>query len=337
MRTDLEYFETLEKQKDRIREAVGVAPPIRLELALDSTHALNELLRGLANLFPHKRSIARLGSLPTPVFEVVKGFAKEGYAVQEIPVNFKNFDEAAALKAFEGLKKDTLFVVASVGAPLTGILYPTGWMRERCAERQMFFIGYAHSAFYENQFFVPENPFEAFVYDPYLKDSTIAFWLGGERHQGEAVLWGKPHFLWRHIEFLEKNLVQAMKASSAADAKRKSKIDAFEKKVLAEIQGAETLSPRGGLGRLYDRAIFSFKGCDGSALVEFLHKKGYEIESAAVCHWGSPHLPQWLLDGGYTPEEVQSSLFIDFQTLDKSSFFVDLSEAVGYLRTISGH
>ncbi len=336
MRLDLEHFETLEKQTAQVRETLHLPSEMRLDLALDSTHALNDLLRGLANLFPHKRSIARFGALPSPLQEVVRGFAREGFTVQEIPVNLKAPSKEAADAAMATLKKDTLFIAASFATPLLGALYPVEWVRSHCASKQMFFIGYGPSAFWERGLLIPQTPFEAFVYEPDLDIGSLAFWIGGERLHGENLFWGKPHFKWAHVEALKKYIKDHQVAHD--ENEKIQTVDNFELGFAREVPGVSSLLQHGDKkNRLYDRAVLSVFGCDGSALTELLSKKGYDVYSAAACHWGTPHLNNWMAGSGFSPEEIQSSLFIASDVLEKASFKVDLIEAVRYLRGISGY
>lgn len=336
----IEKFEALEKQRNQLRSVLKLSDSLRLELAFDSTHAINDLARGLANLFPHKRSLAKLGHLPSPLSEVIKGFATEGFAIQEIPVNLKSFDEGQAEAAFASLKKDTLFVLGSFQASPLDSLYPTKWLREKCREKQLFFLAQVSSEFLSHRSVLPETPFEAFVYNPGLATTNIHFWIGGERCQGESLLWGKPHFensAFLSLKSALPELFERAKVQAVQNKNAEKTIFDFESRVVGKIPGAKALLPPNGVGRLWNRASLSFEGCDGSALVSMLEKKGYDVLTLSACFSESPHLPQWLVDSGFSASELQSSLLVNLETLSKSGFLDDLSEIVNYLRKMSGH
>lgn len=335
MKINLHPFGKLEAQQKDFRDKVTLPSEVRLDLAHGIVHGLNDLTRSIAGLHPHKMSIAVLGAQPTPVREVVTGFAGQGYAVQELPVSFAKPDEGLLKEAWEKLKKDTLFVVTSAIEPLTGAVYPYEWIRGIAPQKNIFTLISMPSDALKRGLIIPASPFEGIVADPlWGEDDRLVVVLKGERCQGDRLFWGEPHFSDRALHNIENKLMELQKSGGLNKDEDKNLVLEFEKKMTAELTPVDYLGA--GVERLYDRAVLFIPGVNGEAVMHGLKDGGYEVFTAAACAWNSPHLNPWLPKLGFAPELVESSVIIPVTTLKKVGFAEKLVEVVRHLRKISG-
>jgi hypothetical protein len=299
-----------------------LAAHLRLELVPDFSYGIQEILRGLIQLFPHRRSVAVLGVQPSGSEELMTGLVKEGVQLQRIPFLWKTFSAQSLQSSLETLKPDTLFVFTELFEPLTGLYYPWEEVRKFCAQKKIFLVSGVRRTFLENQGWVgPESPFEAFVYEMEDMGGMPSFWLGGERVRCERWLNLAPNFTQASLATLESWLKSKPWGSSGASNPSAD---------LESVGPWKNLS-FSGIKHLVDRQIGWVPGFDGSALVSLLSPKGHEVSTANACHWGSPHINPCLLGLGLTAEEIQSSLIVSKKSLINPQFQKDLTEACKYL------
>ncbi len=330
MRINISKFERLEDQKTKLKAALKVSGDVQVEIAYDGVHALNELTRSIAQLHPHKRSIAVLGAQPPPVFGLLKGFVSEGFSVQEIPFSFMGFDEKALIESWEKLKKDTLFVLGSVIEPLTGGIYPFDWIRREAPKKNIFSLMYMSSDALKLGPIVPASPWESVIIDPLWDQSqTLALILKGERSQGERLIWGEARFSNESVEKLESRLCEPLESQD-----RSTVLD-FEKKVMEYFKSTVRSLDR-QCPRVFDRAVLFISGVNGESLMHALNEKSFDVGSGASCAWDSPHFNRWLPKLGVSEEMVQTSILIPLKTLKKPGLFENLVENINKLRKLSG-
>lgn len=304
MKIDLTLFEKNEDLKQKVRVALRIPESVTLELAADRLIAINDLARGIADLHPHKRSIATLGALPPPLREVARGFAKQGYTVQEIKVNLKSKNEEQKFtEKIEALKKDTLFVLGSEIEPLTGLFFPWKSIQAELSKKNIFTVNYFNPASLRSGLRFPENGFEAFVIDPVMGGNC--FVLKGDRCRTEPLLWGESIFsesnlmetceaLHRNIRFghhdenyvieFEKNSASQLNtiATPASITSSNSTTTATTNVSSTATGGGDSSGSGSGesfvetlpfwCARLYDRVVFFVKGVNGDALVQEMNQ-----------------------------------------------------------------
>ncbi len=336
MKINLYPFEKLEQYKHSLRDKLNIPENIQIEIALDLVHGLNELTRSVAQLHPHKRSIAVLGPQPSPINEIIKGFSSEGFSVQELPVSFMNPDEKSLSEAWEKLKKDTLFVLGSAVEPLTGCIYPFDWIRREAPKKNIFSLIYYSPDALKKKLIVPQSPWEGFVADPLWDEPhTLSLVLKGERCQGDRLLWGAAHYSEAGVKLLGDKLMSG-RGEESSETEDKKQIQEFEKNLNLEFKNTVGILPL-SCARIFDRAVLFIKGVNGDALIHILKEQGYEAATGAACTWNSPHINNWLPATGINVEMVQTSLIIPLKTLRKTDFSKHLVAAVLKLRQISNY
>lgn len=316
MKTEVRAFDVLEKQVDTFRKNLKIAEDVGIDFFKDGVSAINDTARAIAGLHPHKMAVAALGSQPVIISDVLKGFAGQGYQVQTLPFKF-NSQSLELDNAFAALKKDTLFIISSAIEPLTGVLYPTDWMREQATKKNIFSIIYWNQGFQ-----VPSGAFEAFVYD--YKSMALA--VKGERVQGERLLWGETQFLDEDIECL-------IKEAQGAGAKTiESEIKNFETEMAKAIKDLELLPSH--LQRIYDRSVLIIPGANGDAVVKMLNQEGYsQLTTSASCYTESPHQNPTLIGLGLAPELTECLIAISPNEIKNPKFATALQQTVTKLRS----
>jgi cysteine sulfinate desulfinase/cysteine desulfurase-like protein len=332
MKINLSRFEETQVARKGLFERLKLPKDVRLDLAFDAVHALNELTRSLADLHPHKRSVAILGAQPSPIAEIAVQFASQGFNVQHIPVSFTHYDEAGLQTAWAALKKDTLFVLTSVVEPLTGALYPVEWLRSEAIKKNIFTLLYQSPDSLGRGLITPQNAFEGICADPlWGQTSALTLLIKGERCGGEKLLWGEPRFEIEAIKSLEKSLLNSL------DSKGEDKeiVLAFENKLKAKL-GASVHFLGEDTERLYDRAVVFTEGASGDSLIYELSKSKIEAFTGAACAWDNPNLNSWLPQLGISQDWVQTSLILPLAEVKKATTLNILVESVTALRKISG-
>lgn len=336
MKINIPVFEHFLSQKELIRKKLEIPAEVQVDLALDRVHGVNDLARSLADLNPHKKSIAILGAQPSPVREVAIGLGKTGFVVQEIPVSFSHFQLQSLSEAWEKLKKDTLFVLGAAVEPFTGALYPFDWIRTEASKKNIFSLIYQSPDSLKKGLIVPRTPWEGVIADPFWgEEDTLALVLKGERCHGESLLWGDPHFSDQSVENLAETLSQG-RGNKEIEPEDQPAIRSFEKKVRESLSGVVKTLPD-DCARLYDRAVLFVDGVNGDALCHALAQKKWEAFTSAACSWDDPHLNAWLPKLGFSPETAQSCLLVPLSVAKKEGFYKDLLAEIDRLRKISGH
>jgi len=333
MKINLSSFEETQIARKAFFEKLLLPAGIRLDFAFDAVHGLNELTRSLADLHPHKRSLAVLGPQPSPLAEIAMQFASQGFNVQTIPLSFSNFDEGALKTSWSSLKKDTLFILCSAVEPLTGVFYPYEWIRQEAAIKNIFTIIYQSPDSLSHGLIVPETPFESICADPlWGQTSGLTLLLKGERCLGERVLWGEPRYELEAIKKLEEALLTPLPKLN----EDKSMVLDFESKIKSRFEGKVHLLSEGMI-RLYDRSVFFVDGVGGEALVHQLEEWSIRSFTAAACAWNSPIINPWLIHSGLSTAWVQSSLILPLAEIQKNTTLEHLCEGISSLRAISGN
>ncbi len=332
MKINLSHFEETQSVRKALFEKLLLPADLRLDFAFDVVHGLNDLTRSLADLHPHKRSIAVLGAQPPPVAEIAMQFAGQGFSVQTIPVSFLMMDEMALKTAWETLKKDTLFVLCSAVEPITGVIYPYDWIRHEAAKKNIFTLIYQSPDSLTHGLIIPETHFEGICADPLWGEASgLNLLLKGERCLGDKLLWGESRYELEAIKKLEEALLKPL----STETEDKVAVIAFEDKLKMQL-GAETHFLGDDIPRLYDRAVLFVDGVGGESLVYELKKNKIESFTGAACAWNNPHINSWLPQLGLTSQWVQSSLILPLAEIKKSSTFDHLIAAISALREISG-
>ncbi len=303
MKVDLPASDALRDLKSRVSSRLskklnGKACEFRVQPSL--TFALNETTRGLARLFPHRRSIAYIQGCG-PYFEpLMRYFSAEGFSLQAMA-----FNELKKLDWIEQLKKDTLFVLLSDDDPLTGQLFETSEIRKALEAKKIFSIVSSHAAHsYRSTWDL--SPYCARVLSG---ETQFSLSLLGERAAKiEPLLFGPADWA---VGLLDK--VEPFFNSRSED---QNIVLDFEK----TNPGSASAFFTSETARLFDRAAIYWKDMDGEALVHELAldlkiplvMPGREsrLETASLCRWKGIRTLGWLAEQGIDAETARGLVLI---------------------------
>ncbi|MBK9293045.1 MAG: hypothetical protein IPM57_01120 [Oligoflexia bacterium] len=335
MKINLSEFEKSEKLKLKAKTLLNIPDNVLIDFCVDSTLALNQASRGIAELFPHKRSIATLGALPQPLNKIVKEFTKQGFSVQKLGVDFKKNQEEqkkSLLTELEGLKKDTLFVFASLVEPITALIYPLDLIREEILNKNIFIIYYQSPTSLLESFRIPQSPLECGIYDPlWGKNVTTSLMLKGERCQFEPLIWSESEITLENVELV----CEKIKASVKKGYFEERILLDFEIKVKNAFSGSVEILPMSAK-RINDRVVFFVKGVNGDALAKEMMAMGFECSTADADFWHEPKINSWLPELGFSINEVQTSFIMSVEDVQKPEAFDKLIFAIKKYQKISG-
>lgn len=335
MKINISEFEKIEKLKLKARTLLNIPEHIKIEFNLDSSHALNEACRGIADLHPHKKSIATLGALPAPLNQIAKEFAKQGFVVQKLSVDLKKTPEeqkTTLISELASLKKDTLFVLSAHVEPVTGAFYPLDLIRNEILNKNLFLIYYQSPTSLLDSFKIPQHPLECGIYDPlWGREIGTSLMLKGERCTFEPLMWSESVLCEANIE----SLCEKIKASIKKGYFEERILLDFEIKVKNEFEDTVSILPM-SVQRVNDRAVFFVTGVNGDALAKEMVSLGFECSTADADFWGDPKLNAWLPLIGFSVSEAQTSFVISVESIQKPEAFEKLCSSIRKYQKISG-
>ncbi|MEQ1876643.1 MAG: hypothetical protein ABL958_08350 [Bdellovibrionia bacterium] len=309
MKVDLPPSDGMRELKSRVAVRLrsrtgGKDCEFRVQLSL--TFALNEVTRGLARLFPHRRSIAYVQGCG-PYFEpLMKYFSAEGFSLQAVP-----FTQLKSPAWLETLKKDSLFVLLSDDDPLTGQLFETAEIQAALEAKKIFSILTSHAA---------HNYRETWSMSPYLVrvlsgGPQFALSLLGDRAAKiEPLLFGPADWVT--------GLAEKAEAFFAVKSEDRDVVRDFEN----ARPGSAALFFSEETPRLFDRAALYWTDMDGEAFVHELAMAlkvsllipGSEsrIETASLCRWKGMKTLSWLNEQGIQADVSRGLVLIARDLID---------------------
>lgn len=269
----------------------------RLGLNLDKTvarlyqgtsHALHEVMWGLAKLFPQRKKIYYFKNMDPTFDSALMSFAKEGYQLVTLELstlsNFENFVSSS----------EDLLILYSSDDPLLGRAYDVAKFEAAIKSAGLFKVRVSHARhFYEGSGFVqtPAASSGGHLLDRnwayiYALSSNQSFALLGERGKIGAMVADQLLFdeaIWSQLNLDWFYQPQALNSAT---------ILSFEAGRVAGAQPFFSLSDM----RIGDRAVIYWEDIDGHAVIDrlatqmglTLNKPGYEtrLETTSLSRWG---------------------------------------------------
>lgn len=279
-----------------LKAQFGLTEGQNLFLCHSLAHAVTEAVKGLAQLFPHKTSIAIRRDTSPHVENIAKGFSRDGLqAVSMVASDVSDFDGAIAK-----MGKNTLLYIAADDDVLTGEIFYNDEFEKKLSDQKIFSLRIASDLFHKP---LALNPYSIWIHEISEDLVLTAF--------GERVVMERLFFPLEGEFYASLQTPQEAKEDKAAIINFEKSCQAFAKTPLYNKAN-----------RLYDRAVLMFEDVDGSALRDLLLQdvKGLEphlIETSSLCRWGRLKGVEWLYHQGYTPEQVRGLVVISSQTLGR--------------------
>lgn len=314
--------------KNEVRTLFGSALPGRSAARLhpDVPTALNEGVRGLARLFPHKKALAVVKGSGPWFDPLVVFMATEGYQIQEIP-----FAETQSGSTWiSTLNKDCLMVLHGVDDPITSrILEKPDWLNA-LQEKKIFSVAVSNAHHHGRP---PQGILSHQLRILSGGNDGALLVVGDRASRIESLVVGIRPSRRSDLEFL--------RTIFAESVVYREKIETFEKKGWG---GSQTILVSGD-ERVWDRAVLYWNDLDGSAVIDTLATKlkwtlsdpGEEprLESVSLCRWGGLSGTKWLREQGYTPEQLRGLVIISGKFADEE-LGKALAESVASVRQLMG-
>lgn len=271
------------------------------------SHGLNEIVRGLVRLFPHKKSYAVIVGCG-PYFDPLSPIlSMEGLNEQKIELkDLKNSPDW-----FQKLNKDTLFLLSSFDDPITGEIFDLSGVRKLASDQKMMTVTLYH---HHHQYHALHSvlPTEACLLS-LVPNLSIGI-LGSRTARVQSLIYGFQN--WAIMP----------PAISLLETPKKEKQELVETFESEKWGGFEPFFPKGST-RVFDRAVFYWRDMDGEAFVQELNKEmsrdwkkpGLEnlIETTSLCRWGGLKTFDWYSAQGHDHEKMRGLIVLSADLLDQ--------------------
>ncbi|HEX4923916.1 MAG TPA: hypothetical protein VFV50_07515 [Bdellovibrionales bacterium] len=320
MKVDLPASDTLKSLRAEIAARLAPKVPEKHDFRIHPSlsFAINEVTRGLARLFPHRRSISMIQGCGPYFDPLMSYFSAEGYSLQTLP-----FSSLQSTDWIETLKKDTLFVLLSADDPLTGQLFETEAIQNLLEQKKIFSIVVSHAVHaYRPQW--PSAPYKVHVLSG---GSRFALSVLGERAlKIEALLFGPADWA--------AGLGQELDSFFEVKTEDRELVLRFE----ASGWGGSTPFFAREAKRVYDRAAIFWGDMDGEAMIHELAAalqipllvpgQESQLETASLCRWKGLKTLNWLTEQGVASEVSRGLVLISKNLLsDKLGEQIDKTRA----------
>lgn len=308
MKFDFGIEELWQKKNKEIQDKIQLNPLSTVRIYPGITFAISEIVRGLIQLFPHRKSFAIIrGS--GPFYDELSDFAgMEGLVRTELTVA----DLKDPTTTLGKIPKDCLFVLGSHDDPFTGEVFPFETLFESLHKIRCFTIALSHSVHLVRGF-LPVNQYMATIAKI---PSQGAFALLGQRASKVPRLsmglddWFVPEY-WAHLF----NNVPEFK----------NEILEFERKLPKEFAPFFDQDA----SRCYDRAVVRALEFDGDACIRLLAEElklvlanpgsDRALETTSLCRWAGINTFNWYSHQGKKPQDMRGVFLIDQQLINPNT------------------
>ena len=308
MKFDFGLEELWDKKNREIQDKIQLNPLSSVRTYPGISHALSEMVRGLIQLFPHRKSFAVLrGS--GPFFEELSNFAgMEGLVRTELTVRDLQDPNATLAK----IPKDCLFVLGSYDDPFTAEVFPFETLFESLHKNRCFTIGLSHSVHLARGFL----PISQYMATVGKIPNQGAFALLGQRTSKIQRLtlghddWFVPEY-WVHL--------------FANVSELKNEILDFERKLPKYFVPFFDQDAN----RCYDRAVIRALEFDSEACIRLLAEElklvlaapGQDptLEALSLCRWHGIHTFDWYVHQGRKVSDMRGVVLIDRQLINATT------------------
>ncbi len=289
------------------QKAQAQLPPVSEENSLrcyfGMFHGLYELVHGLVQFSPHKRSAAFITGTTPLIDPLLSYFYKEAYQVQ-----LTSIADLKDVKSWSSeLAKDTLFVVYSEDHALTGEIYNYSEIEQVCLDLKIPTIRISHNL-YSHDWCAKLNLQTARVMG--LSHSVAVAQIGA-RFKASPLI---APYLPQWTELNDKTIFKKTE-------ERPVEIKSFENSKGAHFKPYFGNSKK----RIYDRSVVILNEMSAELIRDRLCKKlglnpqDHFIEAANGCRWGGVERLVWS-EPAISPNTERGLLIINAEVVLKSNF-----------------
>jgi len=289
-------------EEKKIKQRLNLPPATGVRLVPGISYGLNEVVKGIVRMFPHKKSYALIKGTGPYWTELIYWLSVEGLSPQFFDI--KNINQSG--EWIESLNKDTLFLLDSLNDPITAQVFSLTELHQQLHARKIFSISVDHFALEQA---VALNPFEVRV----LKNpNNLATLLMGSRSTRiQPLVAGTSDW------FSTGAMLEGLNSYS----EHQMMVKDFESRL---EEGFLPLLNK-NTKRIYDRAVIYHPQIDGQAVMEALGRElnlkwntpGLEdrVETLSLCRWNALKDFDWYEAQGISLENLSGTLIIDAQFL----------------------
>ncbi|MCB0390492.1 MAG: hypothetical protein KDD58_04340 [Bdellovibrionales bacterium] len=284
-----------------------------LYLFADAHVALLETLWAYSRQYVVKRKLYYVRGL-SPYFDAcLKFLIGQGFEIFEIDIDKALYDE----NWIEKLDHTVLAVLFAKDIPFLGTFYEWESLKKKLTEKRVFQIEVVHNSHYIQGITNSDNPYHIKIHD-FLGEAALG--VLGKRTQFEAII--STSMNWQN--FSSTNLLSKIGNTKEIH----SLVEKFEQQLPEEtwkLPSSET--------RYFDRAVFSWKDMEASAIIDCLEEiypnmDMGKIQTPSLVYWGSLRSMDWLLYvTGMDKEIVRGLIVVDQECLQWPKFTENLLNA----------
>jgi hypothetical protein len=299
--------------------------PAVVQVYLGYGHAIWEAIRGLAQLYSNRKTIALIGPSEPVIESIMKEFSAEGFAIKNISLT-EATDAAAWL---DPIQADVLLTLWVKDDPVTGRLYDHAAVDTLLKDKRIFRLSLLHAQ-------QPISATKPAPFEVWIRSLTPerALLMAGERYRAQPTL--APKMPW---------------ISAKDEGAHRFPTEAECAEMQKRVHDFENALPKGfkpyfqkDEARIFDRAVISHPELDGSAVIERLaerinqplHPLGIdtELEAISQCRWQSTRLSAWLTKRGESEEMIRGAVILSEDVLKTPSLAKHLGDIAEEIRKI---
>ncbi|MCB9025145.1 MAG: hypothetical protein H6625_02400 [Bdellovibrionaceae bacterium] len=284
----------------------------------DLHSALMEVLWSFSRQYMIKKKVYYFKGL-SPYFERCLGLlATLGYDVQELDIQQGQSD----FKWLDNLDHTALGVLMARDIPFLGQVLEWDELQKKLTEKRVFQIELSHNYHYVYGLQSVSNPYHIRLYD-FLGYGALSVF--GKRAQHEAVFTSAMY--WENFDV--KKIINFL----LSQEENQVKVLNFESQL-----PKDTWCLSGSIKRLFDRAVFSWRDVDATALKSLLIEKNKglldsDIQTPSLTTWGGIKAMDWLIPMGLDKDIIRGMIILDQKQLS-SDFLVCLLDCLKQIRSL---
>ena len=291
------------KKCEQIGEALGLdLSKHEARVYPNVSYDINDICMGLKRLYAHKKQAFYVKHQDPHVEDPMKSLAKEGLSVKPL-----EFSELQTPDAFiDSLERESHFLIYSVDNPLLGKLNDFSKFEEAIKDKTFFRVRVSYN---QHRFQGIPKPERNIVHCLGLPNG-MAVVLMGERVRYPSQ--GVEKLDWSELDV--SSCIEVLKNGE----EDRARVEKFESNT--ELGFKPFFKPEEG--RIFDRAVVCWNDIDSAAVIEYLAKDDLKpagsearFESLSLSRWGGLRTMDWLLEQGYTHEEIRGLLVVSVSEL----------------------
>jgi hypothetical protein len=294
-------------------------PALNIQIYQGYESALREIAFSLARLFSHKRTVAIVMDHDPSFTNLAAALSEDGFAIRELSA----LDLRDCSAWLPEIQSELLFVLYAKDHLVTSRLFNVEAFEDSVRTSRFHRIVVSHGGHRLEQNLSRPAPFEIRI-NSLCVDRALM--LAGERGKIRPQVTDLLEWPTEASTAVGTLVGRAVRAGSRERIQKFESLlpNGFEPIFIAEDGKSKELranDSRRIYDRIYDRAVFTHRGMDGSAIVDELEKLLSDLpspemhppafETASGCRWEDLRFAAWLSKTGLAPEQIRGLVVVD--------------------------